>query len=277
MSPYEGLFLGIVQGMTEFLPVSSSGHLVIVQSLMHGFRQPGVLFDVMLHVGTLLALLFFFRRDIGNLLWSLMPRGEATDRPPADGVLRSTRRRLVVYILAGTAVTGAMGITFEESIHRLFASVEVAAAMLLVTGGLLFFADRVTGASRREGDMTLRDAVLIGLVQGIALIPGISRSGSTIAVGMFRKLDGETAGRFSFLLSIPAVMGAMVLELKYIGTVPGPEMMIYLVGAASAAVTGFLTLKVLFFMIRKRKLKYFAYYCWFVGVSVLVARVVVHA
>jgi len=276
LSPYEGLFLGIVQGLTEFLPVSSSGHLVIVQSLMEGFRQPGVLFDVMLHMGTLLAVLFFFRRDIVDLLAALLPQ-KGRDPSTVDAALISTRRRLVLYILAGTAVTGIVGVTFEDGIHRLFASVEITAFMLLVTGGLLFFADRVTGTSRREEDMTLRDGILIGLVQGISLIPGISRSGSTIAAGMFSKLEGETAGRFAFLLSIPAIMGAMVLELKYIGSVPGREMVIYLIGALSAAVTGFLTLKILFFMIKKRKLRYFAYYCWFVGVSVLVARAVFHA
>ncbi|MCX5850708.1 MAG: undecaprenyl-diphosphate phosphatase [Deltaproteobacteria bacterium] len=267
MNLWEGVLLGVVQGLTEFLPVSSSGHLVIAQSLIEGFHQPGVLFDVMLHFGTLLAVVFFFRKDIGSILAALLP-GAAEGQK--GGVPVSVRRNTALCILVATAVTGIIGIAFEETVSRLFGSVRMAAAMLLVTGLLLFIAERIRAPYRTEGDMTLMDGLLIGLVQGIALIPGISRSGSTIAAGMMLKITGETAARFSFLLSVPAILGAMVLEfMKYSGSIPRSDIFVYAAGAAAAAVVGFFTLNLLFFMIKERKLKIFAYYCWFVGIATL--------
>jgi undecaprenyl-diphosphatase len=261
------MLLGVVQGLTEFLPVSSSGHLVIVQSLFEGFHQPGVLFDVMLHFGTLLAVVFFFRKDIGSILMALLPGaadGQKGDVPVA--VLRNT----ALCICAGTVVTGIIGIAFEETVSRLFNSARMAAVMLLVTGLLLFIAARIRTPLRTEKDMTVRDGILMGFVQGIALIPGISRSGATIAAGMMLKMTGETAARFSFLLSVPAILGAMVLEImKYSESIPRSDIPVYGAGTAAAAVVGFFTLNLLFFMIKERKLSVFAYYCWFVGIAAL--------
>lgn len=273
MNLWEAVLLGIVQGLTEFFPVSSSGHLVIAQGYIEGFRQPGVLFDVMVHFGTLVAIVFFLRSEVAAILRSLLP-GSAD--PPGAEEMVPVRRRIALYIVAGTACTVAIALLFENRVHHLFASAGTAAAMLLVTGLLLFLADRVKGAERREGDLTLADGVIVGIVQGIALIPGISRSGATIAAGMFRKVKGETAARFSFLMSIPAVAGAMVYESRYVGAVPAGELGIYFAGAVVAAITGFLTLRVLFFIIKAQKLRVFAYYCWFVGITTLVLRTVAH-
>ncbi len=271
----EGILLGIVQGLTEFLPVSSSGHLVLVQSFIEGFQQPGVLFDVMLHFGTLLAIVFFLRRDIYDILRALLPRKWYQKRGyEYDESFIHTRRKIALFIIVGTVCTGAVGFMFKDHIHGFFERVEVVALMLLVTGGLLFLSDRVKNTPRGEKDLNIYDGIIIGIVQAAALMPGLSRSGSTIAFGIFRKLDGETAARFSFLLSVPAVMGATVLELGYISEVSPGDMAIYVAGTIAAMITGFLTLKLLFFIIKKRRLSIFALYCWFLGITILIIKFV---
>lgn len=274
MSIWGGILLGIIQGLTEFLPVSSSGHLVIAQSLIKGFHQQGVLFDVMLHFGTLLAVLFFFRKDIYDILTSLLPKQWITNHGNYDETFIADRRKIALLIIAGTVFTGLIGISFEDQVHRLFESVDVAAYMLLVTGCLLFLADRIKDTARGESDMNITDAIIIGIVQGMALIPGISRSGSTIAFGMFRKINGETAARFSFLLSIPAILGATILELGYIQSVSSEDLIVYAAGMITAALTGFVALKLLFFVIRKRRLGIFAYYCWLLGITTLIIKAI---
>ncbi|MBN2687472.1 MAG: undecaprenyl-diphosphate phosphatase [Deltaproteobacteria bacterium] len=274
MNLWESIVLGIIQGLTEFLPVSSSGHLVIAQSFLPGFQQEGVLFDVMVHCGTMLAVIFFLRTTIYSLAASLLPAAWRSNRniegnPAASP---SVERRMVGLIIVATTITGIIGILLKDHIHRLFESAETAAGMLIVTGILLYVADRIKGVGRTAGDMTITDALVIGLAQAVALMPGISRSGSTIAFGIYRKIDGDTAARFSFLLSIPAVLGATMLELEYVQFVSPDELFIYGVGMIAAAITGFLSLRLLFFIIRKRELKYFSYYCWVVAATTLLIR-----
>ncbi|TFG38374.1 MAG: undecaprenyl-diphosphate phosphatase [Syntrophobacterales bacterium] len=271
MSPLEGVLLGVIQGLTEFLPVSSSGHLVIVQSFIKGFHQPGVLFDVMLHCGTLLAVLFFFRRTIYDILRSLLPKRW---RGSTDDDLAATGRKMALLIIVATGITATFGVLFEHEIRDLFESVDIVAAMLIITGLLLYLSDRKVGGDKKDEELGLADSAIIGIAQCFALIPGISRSGATITFGIFRGLRGETAARFSFLLSIPAIAGATVFELRYAGSATTDEMAVYFIGMTAAAVTGFFTLKLLFFIINKRRLSIFAYYCWFVGISVLMMRTI---
>ena len=271
MDIWGGILLGIVQGLTEFLPVSSSGHLVIIQSAIPGFRQPGVLFDAALHFGTLLAVTCFLRREIREILRAVISTVRTRRECNRTGV--SPGRTMALYILIATVCTGVIGLVFEERIHTLFTSPRTTAAMLLITGLLLFLSDRFPGG-RKEQDMNITDSIVIGIVQGMALIPGISRSGSTIAFGIFRGLDGAAAARFSFLLSIPAVLGALILESRYIEAVPPADVPIYFAGMIAAAVTGFLTLGLLLFIIRKRRLRIFAYYCWILGISTLIIRTI---
>ncbi|MEA3486831.1 MAG: undecaprenyl-diphosphate phosphatase, partial [Thermodesulfobacteriota bacterium] len=226
------------------------------------------------HFGTLLAVLVFLRREILNILTSLIPAGWFRNSERGhDGMQVRSGRKMALYIITGTVFTGIIGLSFEERIHHLFTSVTTVSFMLLITGVLLFIADRFQGG-RVEKDMNIIDSVVIGIVQGISLIPGMSRSGSTIAFGIFRGLDGETAARFSFLLSIPAILGAVVLESKYIGMIPPGDIAVYLTGMIIAAVTGFLTLRLLLFIIRKHKLSIFAYYCWILGISTLIIKVI---
>lgn len=267
--------LGIVQGLTEFLPVSSSGHLVLVQSFIEGFQQPGVLFDVMLHFGTLLAVIFFLRREIYEILKALLP--ESWHKKwgfDCDMSLVPVKRKMALLICVATVFTGAIGFVFKDHIHGFFEQPEIVAPMLLVTGGLLFLSDRVKNTPRGEKELNVYDSIIIGIVQAAALMPGLSRSGSTIAFGIFRGLDGETAARFSFLLSVPAIMGATLFELKYISQVSPGEIVIYLAGTIAALITGFMTLKLLFFIIKKRRLSIFAIYCWVLGVSTLIIKLV---
>lgn len=271
MSFWEGVILGIIQGLTELLPVSSSAHLVIAQSLIKGFHQPGVLFDVILHLGTLLAVIFFFRKEIFDITMALIPlKWRPASCCHEDSGLIGARRKLALLIIIGTVPAGIMGVLFRDEIHRLFESVEITAVMLLITGVLLFASDNIKNANRLEDKMNIADSVLIGIAQGIALIPGISRSGSTIAFGIFRGIDRETAARFSFLLSIPAITGAAVLESRYVTSVPLSDLPTYGMGFLMAAVTGFLSLKFLFLILKRKGLKVFAYYCWFAGCVTLI-------
>jgi undecaprenyl-diphosphatase len=269
----EAIILGVVQGLTEPLPVSSSAHLVIVPALIPGFHQPDVAFDVLLHLGTLLAVVFFLRREIGELLASLMPeKRPASNAPAADAGERAANRRMVLWIVIATFLTGVVGILFKDRIERLFESVETTAFMLFITGFLLFLSDRVKTNGRLKGDMTLMDGIVLGLVQAVALIPGISRSGSTITFGIFRGLERKTSARFSFLLSIPAIGGAVILKSPDLLRLGAGELPALGAGFVAAAVTGFLSLKLLFAMINKTGLSLFAYYCWFVGAATLILR-----
>jgi len=269
----EAIILGVVQGLTEPLPISSSAHLVIVPALIPGFRQPDVAFDVLLHLGTLLAVVFFLRREIGELFASLMP-GKAQDDPVpgTDAVEKAANRRMVLWIMIATFLTGVIGILFKDRIERLFESVETTACMLLITGILLFLSDRVKTNGRRKGDMNLTDGIVLGLVQAVALIPGISRSGSTITFGIFRGLERKTSATFSFLLSIPAISGAVILKSGDLLRLPAGDLPAMGAGFLAAAVTGFLSLKLLFAIINKTGLRLFAYYCWFVGTATLIIR-----
>ena len=273
MTLTEAVILGVVQGLTEPLPVSSSAHLVIVPALVPGFQPPGVAFDVFLHLGTLLGVVFFLRREIGELLASLMPgKGPAANSPGTDSGEKAANRRMFLWIMIATFLTGVIGIIFKDRIERLFESVETTACMLFITGILLFLSDRVKTNGRRKEDMNLTDGIVLGLVQAVALIPGISRSGSTITFGIFRGLERETSARFSFLLSIPAIGGAGILKSADLMRLPAGDLPLLGAGFLAAAVTGFLSLKLLFAMINKTGLAPFAWYCWFVGSATLILR-----
>ena len=270
MSPLEGVILGVIQGLMEFLPVSSSGHLVIAQSFIKGFQQPGILFDVMLHFGTLLAVVFFLRKDLCDIVKAILQNQHGE----VDSAIISGRRNLGFLIIVSTTVTGIIGLLFNDKIHILFKSVNFAASMLLVTGFLLFLSDKVKNTYRLGKDMNVTDGIIIGIAQGISMMPGISRSGATIAFGIFRNLDRETAARFSFLLSIPAIIGAVIFESRHIGSIPSDDLIPYVAGAAAAVLTGFLSLKLLFLIIKKKRgLGIFAYYCWFAGIATLLVNV----
>ncbi len=251
------MFLGAVQGLTEFLPVSSSGHLAIAQHYLPGFSQPGIMFDVMLHVGTLVAVTFYFKKEIGALLWS----------PFSSAPESALYRRLLVLLIAGSIPTAIIGLSFKDFFEGLFENLTVVSLMLLVTGVLLFVSERFRRKGRLEGELTLSDALIVGTVQGFAIVPGISRSGSTIATLLLKGVDGETAARFSFLLSLPAICGAALLSLRDLEHISTQQFSFYLAGAGVAFVTGMLSIHFLMGVIRNRRLFAFALYCWIAGAT----------
>ncbi|UCF89616.1 MAG: undecaprenyl-diphosphate phosphatase [bacterium] len=248
---FESILLGILQGLTEFLPVSSSGHLVLAQEVLSGFGGPAAAFDVLLHGGTLAAVLFYFRGDVAGIL-----RDAAR---PAEGGWR-----LPALLILATIPAGVVGLLLAERIEPLFSSPKTAALGLVATGGILTAAWRMKGKGRRSlADITVSTALLIGLAQALAIVPGISRSGSTIAVGMFAGMAGREAARFSFLLSIPAVAGALFLEFGAL--VHGGFPLSYLAGALSAALVGWAAIAFLMRLLDRENLLPFAVYCLALG------------
>jgi undecaprenyl-diphosphatase len=255
MSLAHAILLGLVQGLTEFLPVSSSGHLVLFQHFLPGFSQPGLLFDVILHLGTMVAVVVVFRADLARLFAA----------PFNQSAAGAVDRRLLLLLISGSIPTAIIGLTFKDAIEGLFANVNLVALMLMLTGTLLFLAERFRRPGRKEGALTFSDAIVTGIAQGIAIIPGISRSGSTIAALLFKGVDGETAARFSFLLALPAVGGAALLSLKDLEALPAGELPVYLAGAGVAMLAGLCSIRFLLQIIRRQRLIYFALYCWCVG------------
>lgn len=249
------ILLGVLQGATEFLPVSSSGHLVLAQHLLGGFEQPGVLFDVLLHLGTMVAVVIYFWRDLAGLLTSLWRQDEDASR----------QKHMLILLIVGSIPTAIIGLLFKDFFIGLFERPDVVCIMLLVTGSLLWLAERLRSIIETNEKMSYADAILVGIVQGCAIIPGVSRSGSTIATLLLRGVDGETAARFSFLLALPAVFGAALISLKDLGKVSNEVVLPYLAGTLAALLIGLLCIHLLMGLIRRRRLHWFAIYCWTVG------------
>jgi undecaprenyl-diphosphatase len=247
----ESILLGILQGLTEFLPVSSSGHLVIAQSLMPGFDGPAIAFDVLLHAGTLGAVLIYFRQDLTSIATKCLKPGQGGFHLP-------------LLLLVGTVPAAAVGIFFADAIEPLFAAPRYASLGLLTTSILLYSAWKTgTGGERSIESLTVWAVLLIGIFQAVAIVPGISRSGATIAAGVFLGLSGQDAARFSFLLSIPAITGAFLLEfgaLKDSGAIA-----VYMAGALTAALVGWASIAILMRLLGKGKLLPFALYCLVLG------------
>jgi len=260
MTLLQALLLGLIQGLTEFLPVSSSGHLAITQHFMPGFSQPGVLFDVMLHLGTMVAVVIYFRQDLRRLLLSPLPGGS-----------RDARKTLGLIILASIP-TGLIGLSFKDFFESQFSNLTAVAGMLLVTGTLLFVAERLRRSrpqGRLEKELSVSDALVVGCAQGLAVMPGISRSGSTIATLLLKGVDGETAARFSFLMALPAVFGATLLQLRHLEELPAGQLPAYLAGTLVAFAVGYAAIHLLLAVVRRQRLIWFAGYCWLVGVALL--------
>ncbi|MGI6567054.1 MAG: undecaprenyl-diphosphate phosphatase [Firmicutes bacterium] len=271
MSVWEAVVLGIVQGLTEFLPVSSSGHLVLFGQLF-GLREPNLTFDVMVHLGTLIAVAAALRQEIGLLFAGLQPVGEG---PNAERT--KAGRRLIFLLMIGTLPAGLAGLLAQDFIEQLFSSVTVVGAALLVTGGLLWWAEGRIEGGRTVDRMRPRDAFYIGVWQVLALVPGISRSGTTISAGLSRELTREDAARFSFLLSVPVIAGAVVLQAgdlldAWSQGAWGP----ILIGTAAAALSGFAAIQGLLSLVKRYSLRVFSYYTWAVGLLVLILTHILH-
>jgi len=247
------ILLGILQGATEFLPVSSSGHLILAEHFL-GFSEGGLAFDVALHLGTLAAIVIYFRKDFLLMTLALLP-GRGGD---AEGALH---RRLFFYLFLATVPGALFGLLLEKSAETLFRSPVLVASTMGAVGLLLLWAERSGRRNRDIRGLTLTDAILIGLSQALAVVPGVSRSGITMTTGLFRGLNRETAARFSFLLSAPIIFGAGVHSLpKIIKQGGGGEGSLYLAGFLAAALSGYAVIAWLLKFIRTRSFAIFAYY-----------------
>ena len=259
---WQSLVLGVVQGLTEFLPISSSGHLVLFQNIF-GMKEPMMAFDIALHGGTLLAILAFFHRDILDILKDFMNslQRAVSKKPASNANIQPPHRGLWVCILITLIPTGIMAVCFKHFFESAFSNLLFVAVAWFVMGLLLILSERFQQGQKDLSVIHYGDAFWIGLVQGIALMPGISRSGSTILAGMLLGIKKEDAAKFSFLISIPAVAGAIVLDLKeglhyFLSPLAG-----VFAGFLAAAITGYLVIRWLMALIREGRFFLFGYYC----------------
>jgi undecaprenyl-diphosphatase len=254
MTVVQSLLLGILQGVAEFLPISSSGHLVLLRRLMHLVEVP-LLYDVLLHVSTLIVVLIVFRRIIGSIFSSIGKalKGQA-------GPEERENLMLILYILAATAVTGVVGFILSRFEELFFHHPRLVSALFLVTG-LLLLCTLTRRGQRNYLQMGLPGALLVGLAQGVGVLPGISRAGITIAVALLLGLDRRRAGEFSFLIAIPAILGALALQLRQAGSlleVVDPPVLA--AGLAASFVVGLLSLIALLRIVRQGRLALFSAY-----------------
>jgi undecaprenyl-diphosphatase len=262
LTPYQAAFLGLVQGLTEFLPVSSSGHLVLAERVI-GVETGGLRFEVFVHFATLVAVIIVFWSSIRKVLASLIPVGD-----PEQRAEKVRGRWLLAFIIMGNIPAALAGLLLENQVATIYQNPRTVGVMLLVTGTLLISVRKGGGGRNRLNGW---DCARVGIAQAFALLPGISRSGATISSGMLGGLKSGSALEFSFLLAIPAMLGATVLKAREAFLAPAhAEWGPYLVGMIVAGLSGYLALRLLRRWIAGGKLHWFAPYCWVVGLVVLV-------
>ena len=281
MSLLEAIFMGIIQGLTEFLPVSSSGHLAIFKNLFQVNTDTGMLFDVMLHMGTLIAVFVVYYRDIGRMLVEgVRLMGDAFYNVGAffqnkigrreiayRRVVKNGYRKFDLLVIVSTIPTAIIGFAARDLVEIASQVLLVPGICLVVTAVLLFLSDRVPLGKKTPRNVTYTNAFAIGICQGVATMPGLSRSGTTIAACLFSGFDRKFAVKYSFIMSIPAILGAAILELADIGKVQvtSMEVLYYAVGMLLAAVVGYICIKTLLVIVKRKKFTYFAIYCLFIG------------
>jgi undecaprenyl-diphosphatase len=266
--------MGIVQGLSEFLPISSSAHLVFTSNFYKVFQNlpiveqsnEEVFFDIMLHLGTLIAVLIYFRKDIVQIskaLWFALKNRDFSEY----------QAKLGLYIIVGTIITIFLALPFNEVANHLVYHPALVGGLLMITGGVLFFSEYLSKKGNQNKDLSLKQSILIGLAQGLAVLPGFSRSGWTIATGMFCGLTREISARYSFLLSIPIILGAsMVYPLVKINV---SEAVTYnwisiIIGTVVSGIVGYLCIKYFMKFISKFSLNIFGYYCVIMGIFTLI-------
>jgi undecaprenyl-diphosphatase len=266
----KAIILGIVQGLTEFLPISSSGHLVLGKYLL-GLQEQGIEFEVFVHFGTLLAVLTIFSKDIVNLFKSFFGIFSASFREKGvRGYYQENADfRLLIFIIMASVPAAIIGLSLQDRIESAFDNPKFACSMLIVTAIILLLTRLVKKADK---PLTLRNTLMMGIAQAIAILPGISRSGSTISAGLYQSVNGREAARFSFLLAVPAVLGATVIKsLELVESGIGGDIFMQLAaGMIAAYVAGFLAIESLLAIVGRGKLYWFAPYCLLVGVLGLI-------
>ncbi|TSA25065.1 undecaprenyl-diphosphatase UppP [bacterium] len=259
MTALKSIILGIVQGLTEFLPVSSSGHLVIFQKLLK-FNDPSVLFEIAVHLGTLVAVIIYFRKDIWEIIQSIF-----NWRKDAPKNIKYAHH-LLFHLIIASVITAIIGFAFKDIFESLFENTVLVGFMLIITGGILFASDKIRNTTKKK--MSVPSSLLVGFAQSIAIIPGISRSGATITTGIFTGRTRDLATRFSFLLSIPAILGATILKIKNMQSAMSSSEVVlnFILGGIVAAIVGYFAISFLIKMIKQAELFYFSIYCWIIGI-----------
>lgn len=288
MSLIESIILGIIQGIAEFLPISSSGHLAIFKKIF-GLSDVGLTYDILLHAGTLIAVFVVYWKDI----WELIKEGlgivadffknvgrffvniRKEKKKEYIKVINTPYRKFVMLVIVSTIPTGIMGLVFKELFNLDSPALIVPGIGLLITGLMLFMVDEIPSGNKTPKEMKYKNAIIIGIAQGIATLPGISRSGTTLTVGVVNGLERKFAVKYSFIMSIPAILGACVLDLKDLfapeNAVPTTELIYYFIGAAVACVVGFICIKTLLILYKNKKMKYFSYYCFVAGIIAIIS------
>jgi undecaprenyl-diphosphatase len=260
MNLLQAIILGIVQGLTEFLPISSSGHLVLMQKIFR-ITEPTLIFDTSVHLGTLIAVFAVFKNDI-------------------IAILKKPFQKLTWLLIAGTIPTAIIGILFKDTFEQMFHTGSTLGFEFIVTGAILLWSSILKSGRKGVKETSYFDAAFIGVMQGLAIMPAISRSGLTISGALFRNLDREFAARFSFLLSIPAILGAAVFQVKDMmeigGGGSGIGMGALVAGSLAAALAGYVSIKYMLKVLREGKVKYFAYYVFALGTFVILDQYVTH-
>lgn len=272
MTIFEAIVLGVLQGLTEFLPVSSSGHLVLMQHFL-GIKESQVFFDVMLHFGTLGAVIIVYSQLIGTLVRTGFSTLFQVDFycHPLRTIGETSHLKLIWFLLLGSIPTGLIAVLFKDSLEAIFGKPMIVAVMLIVTG-LILQLSRL-GHRWLQAGTSLRawHTPLIGIAQGLAITPGISRSGSTISITLLLGLSPQIAAQYSFLLSIPAILGAVVLKLKDVGEITiAPAAIV--AGTLTSFIVGYIALRFLLAILNRGKFSIFSYYCFTLGIvaSVLI-------
>lgn len=273
MNVVSAIFFGIIQGLTEFLPVSSSGHLAIMQNIfgMENVEETSLTFTVLLHLGTLIAVFLVYRRDIFSLIpafFTGLGKLFHGKRKLAD---YNERERMVFLVILAT-VPLVLAVLMKDGVALLSAHTKVIGFILMLNALVLYISDRFSGGNGGINEMTPRSAVMVGLCQFCAVLPGLSRSGATITGGLLQGFSREFAVKFSFILSIPAILGANILEVPKIVSNPIPqgEMVAYIAGVVAAALSGIAAMKLLQFISRKSNFRIFSYYCLAVGLIAVI-------
>lgn len=277
---FESILLGIIQGVTEFLPVSSSGHLAIFKNIL-GMKDVGISFDILLHVGTLIAVFIVYWKDIARLFYDgigividacanvgvFFKRNAMGQRVKYRRVISSSYRKFAMLVIVSTIPTGIIGIIGKDFVEEMSSTLIVPGICLIITGLLLMLSDKLPDGSKTPKKTTYKDAVFVGICQGIATLPGISRSGTTITAEILCGFRRDFAVKYSFIMSIPVILGAAVLDLKDFGSegLSGTTLASYIVGMIAAAVVGYICIKTMLVIVRKKKFSYFSYYCFAVG------------
>lgn len=267
MDILQAVIIGIIQGLTEFLPVSSSAHLVFAPYLLG--TQSSLTYDIVLHIGTLVAVVAYFWNDLVNMIRSFfsslmdLVRGQFR-----EGLRDDQYKKLAWMVIIGTIPAGLAGVLFEKFFEGLFNNIPAVGGFLIITGILLYASEMISRkTSSKSGlkDMSIKNSLIIGISQAFAIAPGLSRSGTTIATGLFLGLERPLAARFSFLLSIPAILGAALIQATDIGSLFDINTAATAAGFIAAIISGYIAIKVVLKLISERNLLIFTYYCWIVG------------